>query len=149
MQIVLWVVIPYLLHRGLTDEVMTVLLFMFLFQYLPKIYHSVCLLRRMQKFSGYVFGTVWWGFALNIIVYFVASHVSPLSQTNLGHSILAVTILSQDSNICQRIHKSATVVLTCQLLSCLRLEAHILVYIWTFYLRHFILQIFSIYQHQI
>lgn len=83
-QIVLWVVIPYLLRQGLTDEVMTVCLFMFLFQYLPKIYHSVCVLRRMQKLSGYVFGTVWWGFALNIIVYFVASHAAGACWYLLG-----------------------------------------------------------------
>ncbi|KAL3503282.1 hypothetical protein ACH5RR_037731 [Cinchona calisaya] len=73
-QIVLWVVIPMLLKKGSTTVVMTVLLIMFLFQYLPKIYHSVCLLRRMQNLSGYIFGTVWWGIALNLIAYFVASH---------------------------------------------------------------------------
>ncbi|XP_042024677.1 cyclic nucleotide-gated ion channel 4-like [Salvia splendens] len=67
-------VIPKLLERGWTTVVMTVLLVMFVFQYLPKIYHSVCLLRRMQNFSGYIFGTVWWGIALNMIAYFVASH---------------------------------------------------------------------------
>ncbi|XP_057528434.1 cyclic nucleotide-gated ion channel 4 [Amaranthus tricolor] len=83
-QIVLWVVIPILLKRGSTDAVTTVFLIMFLFQYLPKLYHSVCLLRRMQKFSGYVFGTVWWGFALNMIVYFVASHAAGACWYLLG-----------------------------------------------------------------
>ncbi|KAJ9535309.1 hypothetical protein OSB04_un001584 [Centaurea solstitialis] len=73
-QLVLWVVIPALLKRGMTTEIMTVALITFLFQYLPKIYHSVCLLRRMQNLSGYIFGTVWWGIALNLIAYFVASH---------------------------------------------------------------------------
>ncbi|XP_059662592.1 cyclic nucleotide-gated ion channel 4 [Cornus florida] len=73
-QVVLWVAIPALLEKGLTTAVMTVLLIMFLVQYLPKIYHSVCLLRRMQNLSGYIFGTVWWGIALNLIAYFVASH---------------------------------------------------------------------------
>ncbi|KAJ8534475.1 hypothetical protein K7X08_016203 [Anisodus acutangulus] len=73
-QLVMWVGIPTLLQKGLTTTVMTVLLIMFLFQYLPKIYHSVCLLRRMQNLSGYIFGTVWWGIALNTIAYFVASH---------------------------------------------------------------------------
>lgn len=76
LQVVLWVVIPRLLERGSTTVVMTVFLIMFLLQYLPKIYHSVCLLRRMQNLSGYIFGTVWWGIALNMIAYFVASHVS-------------------------------------------------------------------------
>ncbi|XP_009792554.1 cyclic nucleotide-gated ion channel 4 isoform X1 [Nicotiana tabacum] len=73
-QLVMWVGIPALLEKGSTTTVMTVLLIMFLFQYLPKIYHSVCLLRRMQNLSGYIFGTVWWGIALNTIAYFVASH---------------------------------------------------------------------------
>ncbi|KAL6999434.1 Cyclic nucleotide-gated ion channel 4 [Sarracenia purpurea var. burkii] len=73
-QVVLWVAIPGLLGKGSTTTVMTVFLIMFLFQYLPKIYHSVCLLRRMQNMSGYIFGTVWWGIALNLIAYFVASH---------------------------------------------------------------------------
>ncbi|GLT74747.1 hypothetical protein SLA2020_465250 [Shorea laevis] len=75
-QIVLWVVIPSMLKKGSVTLVMTVFLIMFLFQYLPKIYHSVCLLRRMQNLSGYIFGTVWWGIFLNLIAYFVASHAA-------------------------------------------------------------------------
>ena len=75
-QIVLWVAIPSLLEQGSVTLVMTILLIVFLFQYLPKIYHSVCHLRRTQNLSGYIFGTVWWGIALNMIAYFVASHVS-------------------------------------------------------------------------
>lgn len=54
---------------------MTVLLVSFLFEYLPKIYHSVRFLRRMQNVSGYIFGTIWWGIALNLMAYFVAAHV--------------------------------------------------------------------------
>ncbi|KAK3040308.1 hypothetical protein RJ639_028223 [Escallonia herrerae] len=73
-QVVLWIVIPAMLKEGSIIAVMTVFLIMFVFQYLPKIYHSVCLLRRMQNLSGYIFGTVWWGVALNLIAYFVASH---------------------------------------------------------------------------
>ncbi|KAL5736174.1 hypothetical protein ACOSQ2_030962 [Xanthoceras sorbifolium] len=83
-QVVLWVVIPSLLKRGSTTAVMTVLLIMFLFQYLPKIYHSVCLLRRMQNLSGYIFGTVWWGIVLNMIAYFVASHAAGACWYLLG-----------------------------------------------------------------
>lgn len=75
-QIVMWVAVPKVLENGLTTVVMTVMLIIFLFQYLPKIYHSVCLLRRLQNLSGYIFGTVWWSIALNLIAYFVASHVS-------------------------------------------------------------------------
>ncbi|KAF6167664.1 hypothetical protein GIB67_031247 [Kingdonia uniflora] len=83
-QVVLWVLVPKLLDKGLTTEVMTVLLIMFLFQYLPKIYHSVCFLRRMQNISGYIFGTVWWGIALNMIAYFVAAHAAGACWYLLG-----------------------------------------------------------------
>ncbi|XWS11105.1 hypothetical protein CRYUN_Cryun38cG0055200 [Craigia yunnanensis] len=83
-QIVLWVAIPSLLEKGSVTLVMTVFLIIFLFQYLPKIYHSVCLLRRMQNLSGYIFGTVWWGIALNMIAYFVASHAAGACWYLLG-----------------------------------------------------------------
>lgn len=78
MQVLLWVVIPSIMKQGSVTMVMTVLLIVFLFQYLPKVYHSLCLLRRLQNLSGYIFGTVWWGIALNLIAYFVAAHVSKL-----------------------------------------------------------------------
>lgn len=32
-------------------------------------------MRKMQKVTGYIFGTIWWGFGLNLIAYFIASHV--------------------------------------------------------------------------
>ncbi|CAM8934427.1 unnamed protein product [Rhodiola kirilowii] len=83
-QVVLWVAIPYLLDKGSTTLVMSVFLIIFLFQYLPKIYHSVGLLRRMQNLSGYIFGTVWWGIALNLIAYFVASHAAGACWYLLG-----------------------------------------------------------------
>ena len=54
---------------------MTILLLMFLFQFLPKVYHSIYLMRQMQKVTGYIFGTIWWRFVLNLIAYLIASHV--------------------------------------------------------------------------
>ncbi|KAH9740247.1 cyclic nucleotide-gated ion channel 2 [Citrus sinensis] len=33
-----------------------------------------------QKVTGYIFGTIWWGFGLNLIAYFIASHVSNLDR---------------------------------------------------------------------
>ncbi|XP_019055786.1 PREDICTED: cyclic nucleotide-gated ion channel 4 [Nelumbo nucifera] len=84
MQIMLWVAIPSLLERGSSAVVMTVFLITFLFQYFPKICYSVCLLRRMQNQSGYIFGTVWWGIALNLISFFVASHAAGACWYLLG-----------------------------------------------------------------
>ncbi|KAF9594888.1 hypothetical protein IFM89_035049 [Coptis chinensis] len=83
-QVALWIVIPSLLDNGSITLVMSMLLIMFLIQYLPKIYHSVCFLRRMQNFSGYIFGTVWWGIALNMIAYFVAAHAAGACWYLLG-----------------------------------------------------------------
>ncbi|XP_047078631.1 cyclic nucleotide-gated ion channel 4-like [Lolium rigidum] len=74
MQVVTWVGIPAMIRAGSTTSVMTVLLVAFLFEYLPKLYHSARFLRRMRNVSGYIFGTIWWGIALNLMAYFVAAH---------------------------------------------------------------------------
>ncbi|KAG2601216.1 hypothetical protein PVAP13_5KG573600 [Panicum virgatum] len=74
MQVMVWAAAPAMIRAGSTTAVMTVLLVAFLFEYLPKIYHSVRVLRRSQDASGYVFGTIWWGIALNLMAYFVAAH---------------------------------------------------------------------------
>lgn len=76
-QLVVWVAAPAMIRAGSTTPVMTVLLVAFLLEYLPKIYHAARFLRRMQNQSGYIFGTIWWGIALNLMAYFVAAHVSP------------------------------------------------------------------------
>ncbi|OAY67587.1 Cyclic nucleotide-gated ion channel 2 [Ananas comosus] len=75
-QIVFWLVVPKLLREEEIKQIATILLSVFLFQYLPKVYHSICMMRSMQKVTGYIFGTIWWGFGLNLIAYFIASHVA-------------------------------------------------------------------------
>ncbi|KAK8586822.1 hypothetical protein V6N13_085842 [Hibiscus sabdariffa] len=75
-QVVFWLVVPKLIREEKIKLIMTIMLLIFLFQFLPKVYHSICLMRRMQKVTGYIFGTIWWGFALNLIAYFIASHVA-------------------------------------------------------------------------
>ncbi|KAK4393161.1 Cyclic nucleotide-gated ion channel 2 [Sesamum angolense] len=73
-QAVFWFVVPRLIKEERIKLVMTILLLIFLFQFLPKVYHSICLMPRMQEVTGYIFGTIWWGFGLNLIAYFIASH---------------------------------------------------------------------------
>ncbi|XP_010936396.2 cyclic nucleotide-gated ion channel 2 [Elaeis guineensis] len=75
-QIVFWLVLPKLVREEELKLITTVLLLIFLFQFLPKVYHSICMMRSMQKVTGYIFGTIWWGFGLNLIAYFIASHVA-------------------------------------------------------------------------
>ncbi|KAK3138345.1 hypothetical protein QOZ80_5AG0367600 [Eleusine coracana subsp. coracana] len=74
MQVVVWVAAPAMIRAGSTTPVMTLMLVAFLLEYLPKIYHATRFLRRMQSQSGYIFGTIWWGIALNLMAYFVAAH---------------------------------------------------------------------------
>uniref|UniRef100_A0A6N2LHG3 Cyclic nucleotide-binding domain-containing protein n=1 Tax=Salix viminalis TaxID=40686 RepID=A0A6N2LHG3_SALVM len=75
-QAVFWLVVPKLIREDKIRLIMTILLLIFLFQFLPKVYHCLSLMRRMQKVTGYIFGTIWWGFGLNLIAYFIASHVA-------------------------------------------------------------------------
>ncbi|XP_023641170.1 cyclic nucleotide-gated ion channel 4 [Capsella rubella] len=97
-QVVLWVVIPSLLKRGSVTLVVSVLLVTFIFQYLPKIYHSIRHLRRNANFSGYIFGTVWWGIALNMIAYFVAAHAAGACWYLLGVQRSAKCLKEQCEN---------------------------------------------------
>ncbi|RAL47135.1 hypothetical protein DM860_014029 [Cuscuta australis] len=75
-QAVFWLVVPKLIREEQAKLIITILLLIFLFQFLPRVYHSISLMRRMQKVTGYIFGTIWWGFALNLIAYFMAAHLA-------------------------------------------------------------------------
>ncbi|XP_042503000.1 cyclic nucleotide-gated ion channel 2-like [Macadamia integrifolia] len=75
-QVVFWSVVPKLIREEKINLMMIILLLIFLFQFLPKVLHSICIMRRMQKVTGYIFGTILWGFLLNLIAYFIASHVA-------------------------------------------------------------------------
>ncbi|GKU97314.1 hypothetical protein SLEP1_g10476 [Rubroshorea leprosula] len=72
-QMVLWLLVPKLL--GEERIKLKILLWIFLFQYLPKFYHSIYLMRLMRKVTGFVFGSIWWGFSINLVAYLIASHV--------------------------------------------------------------------------
>lgn len=75
-QFVFWIIVPSIIAKG--DKVSTllgVIIFLFCLQYIPKVFHIVLVIQRMQRVTGYIFGTAWWGFALNLIAYFIASHV--------------------------------------------------------------------------
>lgn len=76
LQVIFWLVIPKLIREEQVKLIMTILLLMFIFQFLPKVYHSIHIMRKMQKVTGYIFGSIWWGFGLNLFAYFIASHVS-------------------------------------------------------------------------
>ncbi|KAK4409834.1 Cyclic nucleotide-gated ion channel 2 [Sesamum angolense] len=70
-----WLLVPVLLRENRIEEMTIVLQLTFLVQFLPKVYHCYCLMRGMRKVTGYIFGSIWWGFCLNLIAYFLASNV--------------------------------------------------------------------------
>lgn len=83
----LWVVTPMLIaHGGDPTRVMTFIFFTFLIQYLPKVVHSALMVRRLQRVTGYIFGTASSGFFLNLITYFIAAHVSLNNSSAIADS---------------------------------------------------------------
>ncbi|WZZ31953.1 hypothetical protein YC2023_015354 [Brassica napus] len=65
---------------------------------LPQIYHSIRHLRRNATLSGYIFGTVWWGIALNMVAYFVAAHAAGACWYLLGVQRSAKCLKEQCEN---------------------------------------------------
>ncbi|CAK9876179.1 unnamed protein product [Sphagnum jensenii] len=76
-QTMLWIVVPSLVAQGgVTIRIMNYILLAFLFQYIPKLLHLVLVGRRLQRVTGYIFGTAYSGFVLNLAAYFSAAHVA-------------------------------------------------------------------------
>lgn len=116
-QAVFWLVLPKLIREEEIKLIMSILLMIFLFQFLPKVYHSICVMRRMQKVTGYIFGTIWWGFALNLIAYFIASHVAGGCWYVLAIQRVASCIQNQ----CEKKNNCDLVSLACSQEVCYRL----------------------------
>ncbi|KAM1141814.1 hypothetical protein FF1_041662 [Malus domestica] len=76
-QAVIWLIVPKLFIQEQTRLIMTTLLLTFSFQFIPKLYHSVYLAKRLKRVTGYIFayGNIWWRFKLNIIAYLTAAHI--------------------------------------------------------------------------
>lgn len=68
---------PWLIERSRIRELTMILLLLLVFQFLPRVYNTFYMMRRMQKVTGYIFGSVWWGFYMNIIAYLFVAHVRP------------------------------------------------------------------------
>lgn len=70
------VIVPKMMREERVDPALALMILMFFIQFLPRIYHSIGLMTRMQKITGYIFASVWWGFGLGFAGYLIASHVS-------------------------------------------------------------------------
>ncbi|KAK9993857.1 hypothetical protein SO802_023560 [Lithocarpus litseifolius] len=74
-QVVIWLVVPKLLKENRINLIMTILLVTYFVQFFAKLYHSIYFLKKLQKVTGYIFGSVWWRFNLNLLAYLIAAHV--------------------------------------------------------------------------
>ncbi|XP_024526116.1 cyclic nucleotide-gated ion channel 2 isoform X1 [Selaginella moellendorffii] len=85
MEVLIWLIVPGMItKRNQGIHMMSLVLFVFILQYLPKVSHLVLLMRRMQHVTGYIFSSAWWGFVLNLTAYFIASHVAGACWYLLG-----------------------------------------------------------------
>ncbi|KAF3433197.1 hypothetical protein FNV43_RR24299 [Rhamnella rubrinervis] len=113
-QAVIWIVIRKLLREEQITWIMTTLLVSFLFQFLPKVYHIIYLIKRLQKVTGYVFGSSWWRFNLNVIAYLIASHVAGACWYVIATERL-VTCLQQQCDINRKCNSLSLYCLQAQL----------------------------------
>ncbi|XP_021650029.2 protein CNGC15c-like [Hevea brasiliensis] len=74
-QVLIWLIIPNLRGSIVTDT-RTVLPFVILFQYLPRVYLIFPLASQLVEATGVVTETAWAGAAYNLLLYLLASHVS-------------------------------------------------------------------------
>ncbi|KAM7280399.1 hypothetical protein ACFE04_007533 [Oxalis oulophora] len=76
LQVVFWLAVPKLIREGHHyGSPMTILALFYLFQLIPKVVHCVCLTRKSRKITGFVFGSIWWNFFLNLFAYLIAAHM--------------------------------------------------------------------------
>ncbi|XAR51692.1 hypothetical protein NMG60_11006398 [Bertholletia excelsa] len=115
-QVVYLMVVPKLIIEGRVELLMTSLPLIFLLQFVPKICHSFFLMRRMRKVTGYIFGSVWWGFALNLIAYFLAAHAAGGYWYIRTVQRIALCL----SRHCERTTKSCPLPLSCSKVMCHR-----------------------------
>lgn len=79
-QMMVWWIVPDMIAQGLNSpKIMYYFLFTSLLQYIPRIFHTLHASRRMENVIGFVFGTAWWAFLINLTYYFLAAHVSSLT----------------------------------------------------------------------
>ncbi|CAM8997831.1 unnamed protein product [Rhodiola kirilowii] len=74
-QVVTGLIVPKLMRHEKVELALAIMMLMFFIQFVPRIYHSIGLMTRMQKVTGYIFASVWWGLSLGFAGYLIASHV--------------------------------------------------------------------------
>ncbi|GJP31001.1 hypothetical protein CLOM_g7583, partial [Closterium sp. NIES-68] len=80
-QVFVWVVAPILIGMDkasydFSTGGITICFAAIIVQYMLKLVLAARFTVRAQRVNGYIFGAAWWGFALNLVAYIIAAHVS-------------------------------------------------------------------------
>lgn len=79
LQLMVWYFWPYMITNGVSSiNMLTITLVTYLGQYIPKLYHVIVLIKRLQNVTGYIFHSAWGGFAMNVTAFFICAHVSDI-----------------------------------------------------------------------
>ncbi len=77
MQLVIWIITPTM-SGSTAVATKNMLGFIVFFQYLPRLFRIFPLTSQMVRNTGVLMETAWAGAAYNLLLYLLASHVSPL-----------------------------------------------------------------------
>ncbi len=77
MQLVIWIITPRMVGKTAVAT-KNILGFIVFFQYLPRLFRIFPLTSQMVRNTGVLLETAWAGAAFNLLLYLLASHVSPL-----------------------------------------------------------------------
>ncbi|KAH7428913.1 hypothetical protein KP509_09G023200 [Ceratopteris richardii] len=94
-QVILWAALPHIISKGEVRSAITIYMVTILVQFIPKVLHLVIIASRIRHVTGFVFGTVWWGFALNLTAYFIAAHVAGACWYLLATQRMATCLIDQ------------------------------------------------------
>jgi cyclic nucleotide gated channel, plant len=70
-------VMPYL-HGSEVMKAKTVLMLIIICQYVPRLIRIIPIYMQITRSAGTIMETAWTGASFNLLIYMIASHVSPL-----------------------------------------------------------------------
>ena len=98
LQLYVWLVVPLVSRSPLdpssTTGGLTGGFALLLLQYFLRLHHALRFTLRSQRVNGYIFGTAWLGFLLNLVSYIVCAHVSA-SLALTWHSFRACIVSTE------------------------------------------------------
>ncbi|KAL7614738.1 hypothetical protein Lser_V15G07635 [Lactuca serriola] len=104
----LWV-LPRFLREEKVSTIMILVQLIFLFQYIPKVWHGYILMYRMRLVNGYIFGSIWFRVGLSFMAYYLGFHSSGGYWYALAIQRVVLCLTKQ----CDASKKCSTLFLSC------------------------------------